>query len=80
MSQSRKGEGKEWEEEEEEEEEMGKGGQCRPIVWVYIVCLLDFISFHVLYNSLQELREEVKSLMHTGLQTEIQYMLLENNV
>ena len=54
---------------------MGKGGQ---FVWVYIVCLLNFISSHVLYKSLQELREEVKSLMHTGLQTEIQFVLLES--
>ena len=50
--------------------------ECRPIL--YIVCLLNFISSHVLYKSLQELREEVKSLMHTGLQTEIQFVLLES--
>ena len=37
--------------------------------WICIACSLNFISSHVLHNFLQELREEVKSLMQTRLQT-----------
>ena len=73
MSQSRKGEGA-----RECKRKKRWGKEVSHFVWVYSVCLLNFISSHVLYKSLQELREEVKSLMHTGLQTEIQFVLLES--
>ena len=72
MSQSRKGEGA-----REGKRRKRWGKEVSHFVWVYM-CLLNFISSHVLYKSLQELREEVKSLMHTGLQTEIQFVLLES--